>query len=171
MIWEENIFLDSKQSGNFDLPMLMQSFLYFLFRMAPHIDEPFRSRAIQALTKTIAYRKLPFPIRARPFNIPSLDHDTFRSSLKRALVGWIKEQQQHWVPLHWPSSTIIEGRQKTTAQILHNWRPAMRVWTTQPPVECNCKMILEKYPDLAEVNGHIAGALASDRLPKKLQFL
>jgi hypothetical protein len=51
--------------------------LYYWYRMAGHMDEPFKSRAIRELTKILKSRSLAIPRTPRPALIPFLDHKDF----------------------------------------------------------------------------------------------
>ena len=146
-------------------------YLYYLFRLAPRLDEPFRSRSIRELGKIIKAHSCKVPQNPRPLLVAVLDHPQFKTNLKSWLVQWTKRHQSYWLPLHWPSTSIIEGGQRTIAQSLHNWRLLMKTWTLQPPTVCHCEEILSKFPDLPVVESHIAGQFCSTHLPPHLQFL
>jgi hypothetical protein len=145
--------------------------LYFLFRMTSHMTEPPKSRAHKALCKIFNARGLTIPQPVRPFIVPFLDHPEFKKNLRAFIKTWIQDHHDLWLPLHWPSTTIIEGSQKTIADLLHNWRPALNAWRFAPPTTCSCSSILTAFPDMPSDGNHIAGPFQSANLPQEVAFL
>ena len=145
--------------------------LYYLHRLSKHLDQPFQARAQSQLKKLFDHHGLKQPDMPKPFLVPFLANAAYKRDLRQVLKQFIQDNSKMWTPLFWPSSTIMEGSNKTIADIIHNWRPAMKQWTTSPPTSCNCKELLQKYDDLPHTEGHIAGGFNSSKLPKNLQYL
>lgn len=147
------------------------SYMFLIFKMAQHADEPYRTRAIRAIRSILAFKNLPLPSPPRPLALPFLAHDRFPTAARQFFKNWIRQYKQFWPPFHWPSSTMLEGRHQTIADVLHNWRSKMTQWSLQAPQHCSCFEILQRFPDLPQLDGHIGGGFQSSHLPKDLQFL
>ena len=145
--------------------------LLSLHRMTKHMDQPYQSRAQKELKRIFEHHKLPVPSHPGPFLTSFLAHDSFKQNLREWLKTFIRKHQHTWIPLFWPSSTVMEGCNRTLADCIHNWRKAMDKWTHEPPTQCHCGDLLKKCPDLPHTDGHIAGAFSSKHLPINLQFL
>ena len=141
--------------------------LYYLWRKARHMDEPYKSRATAELTRIFQKVNLKLPEPCRPFNVPWLEPtQSFRSSLKQFLLKCVHKWSEKWTPLHWPSVTLVEGKQQTIADVLHNWREEMKNWVKDPPKTCPCSQLLDLYPDLpCNQDRHIAGPFMSEFFP------
>ena len=137
--------------------------------MAKYMDEPYKSRAVKELQCILVKKGLPPPKHPSPLNLPPLAHPSFLRAVKRFLILFVRKHSDSMIPLHWPSSTVIEGKHTSIAKYLHNWKPAFVEWSSQPPVSCNCGDILKRFPDLPNQNGHIAGLLSSKFFPPELE--
>jgi hypothetical protein len=145
--------------------------LYYLFRLCKHLDVPYCNRAQREITKIMLFRQLPLPSPAQPLRICFLAHNSFERAIRRLLIDFVARHKAQWLPLHWPSSEVAEGKHITIADTLHNWKQAMREWQWRPPTSCNCTTLLQRFPDLPRSGEHIAGGLVTQYLPAHLQFL
>jgi hypothetical protein len=120
--------------------------MYMLYRMAQYLDEPYKSRAGKELNKIFTIKELEIPTQPCPLNLPPMAHPEFLKEAKKFIISFVRRNSTRFVPLHWPSSTIVEGKHTTIATFLHNWKPAFIEWSSCPPTACHCQEILLKFP-------------------------
>ena len=102
--------------------------LYTMHRMAKYMEEPWKARATKRICEAISHKRAARPPYPAPLVIPLMAHPQCSASLKQFLIQIIRSHQDLMVPLHWPSTTILEGKHTTVALVLHSWKENCAKW-------------------------------------------
>ena len=145
--------------------------LYKLIRLCRHIDAPYQARAEQALHRLCRRHNMHFPNSPKALVIPFLSNPTFKTDLRKILQESITKHRPQLFPLHWPSTTVVEGKHRQLGDCIYNWRMWHKKFLIRTPVTCNCKEFLQMYPEAPSVEGHLAGAMSDIGLSPPLHVL
>ena len=131
-----------------------------LYRLANHMEQPWRSKARARLRRVLNFRNATVPKFNLPLKIPFLAHDTFKSNVQQWISKLIRRHRHTLTPYHLPTKTIQELPHPSLSKALWNH---MRKVTTQgrhsKPEPCKCREFLLKHPHAEQHQGHVATGL------------
>ena len=129
--------------------------LYALYRQAHLIEEPARGKAIAGIKACMNFRNLTVPKQARTLVILPLAHPAFLAEVKRWIVEVTTPLHLKFLPFHLPPKSAVEGKHKSIAKLLHNFKQCQTKWTVAKPTKCPCTEFLKTFPDTPSENGHV----------------
>ena len=131
-----------------------------LYRLANHMEQPWRSKARARLRRVLKFRNATVPKFNLPLKIPFLAHETFKSNVQQWISRLIRRHRHTLIPYHLPTKTIQELPHPSLSKALWNH---MRKVTTQgrnwKPEPCKCRELLLEHPRAEQHQGHIATGL------------
>ena len=79
-----------------------------LYRLANHMEQPWRSKARARLRRVLNFRNATVPKFNLPLKIPFLAHDTFKNNVQQWISKLIRRHRHTLIPYHLPTKTIQE---------------------------------------------------------------
>ena len=139
-----------------------------LFKLASNMEEPFKSNVRSQLGKVLEFKNLVKPKHNKPLSLPHLAGQSFKGVFKQMLRDHVKENMESIPSFHIPTSTIVEAKHKTVESLLFNHFKFFKKWEDEPPTTCPCAKFLQKHPNAAQVDGHVASPADLMNLPTKV---
>ncbi|CAE7328151.1 tauD, partial [Symbiodinium sp. KB8] len=130
-----------------------------LYRLANHMEQPWRSKARARLRRVLTFRNATVPKYNMPLKIPFLAHNDFKRNVE-FITKLIRQHRHVLTPYHLPTKTIQEMPHPALNKVL--WNHMCQV-TTQgrhwKPEPCKCKEFLQEHPRAEHHEGHVATGL------------
>ena len=131
-----------------------------LYRLANHMEQPWRSKARARLRRVLTFRNATVPKFNLPLKIPFLAHNDFKNNTQKWISKLIRHHRHTLIPYHLPTKTIQELPHPALNKVLWNH---MRKVTAQgrhwKPVPCKCHEFLLEHPRAEQHEGHVATGL------------
>ncbi|OLP89200.1 hypothetical protein AK812_SmicGene29372 [Symbiodinium microadriaticum] len=134
-----------------------------LYRLANHMEQPWRSKAKARLRRVLTFRNATVPKHNLPLKIPFLAHNDFKKNVQEFVSKLIRRHRHVLTPYHLPhlpTKTIQEMPHPALNKVLWNH---MRKTTTRgrhwKPEPCNCHEFLLEHPRAEHHEGQVATGL------------
>ncbi|OLQ04612.1 hypothetical protein AK812_SmicGene12289 [Symbiodinium microadriaticum] len=131
-----------------------------LYRLANHMEQPWRSKARARLRRVLTFRNATLPKYNLPLRIPFLAHNDFKIDAQEFVTKLIRQHRHVLTPYHLPTKTIQEMPHTALNKVL--WNHTRKV-TTQgrhwKPEPCKCHEFLHEHPRAEYHEGHVATGL------------
>ena len=114
-LWELLYDLSSDTLKEFEASQILRSGRYpsgiglVLFRLANHLEQPWRSKCATRLKPVLQFRNQSIPKKNRPLKIPFLAHEGFRARLQHFLHQEVRRAQPVLIPYHLPTTRPLEA--------------------------------------------------------------
>ena len=165
--------------------------LYALYRLANNLEQPHRSIARSSISKALKFRQLSIPRCNKPLSVPFLSQPSFSMQLRAFLSNMLKNNVQHTIPLHHPTSKPREAAHQSVASALWNhkvWQQRIaQVVQSDTDIlrsirangasfphrffPCKCHVICSQHTQAMSVNGHVASPAQAFHLSASMQSL
>ena len=180
--WMTLTILSDRSLASFDMQRQLRSsvyslqHVYALHRSVNNLDEPPRSSVQSLLTKIIIIKGGVKPPRARPLQLPTVSHPSFRNAIKTWLKTRFLSLRDYLIPFHLPQRSVVPAAHLSLSKLLvnHHCKNAEFEWDLEPP--CNCQTFLGQHPQLETVRHpddgqlHVASPLDKLRISICLKF-
>ncbi|CAE7465974.1 unnamed protein product, partial [Symbiodinium microadriaticum] len=131
-----------------------------LYRLANHMEQPWRSKARARLRRVLTFRNATVPKFNLPLKIPFLAHSAFKNNVQKWVSKLIRQHRHVLIPYHLPTKTIQELPHPALNKVLWNHMHKViaqgRYWEPEP---CKCHEFLLEHPRAEQHEGHVATGL------------
>ena len=143
-----------------------------LFRLANHMEQPWRSKARARLRLVLQFRNASVPKFNLPIKIPFWAHPSHKANVKKFLGDLIRKHIKTLIPYHLPTKTVQELPHPSLTKVLWNHKRKVtdlgRHWRQQ---ECSCIKFAKQHPRAQLHEGHIATGMETLSMPPSLAIL
>ena len=136
-----------------------------LFRLANHLEQPWRSKCTARLKLILQFRNQSIPKKNRPLKMTFLAHEGFRVQLRHFLQQEVQRAQPVLIPYHLPTAKPVEAPPTKVIRLL--WSNVKNL--PSPSSTCSCAEFLGKHPNSDSIDGHVVTGLETLTLPYHLQ--
>ena len=170
-LWELLYDLSSDTLKEFEASKILRSGRYpsdiglVLFRLANHLEQPWRSKCTTRLKLILQFRYQSIPKKNRPLKIPFLAHKGFRAQLQQFSHQEVRRAQPVLIPYHLPTTKPLEAPPSKVIKLL--WSDVKAL--PPPTSSCSCRHFLRKHPKADNLDGHVVTGLETMTLPRGLQ--
>ena len=168
-LWELLYDLSSDTLKEFEASQILRSGRYpseiglILFRLANHLEQPWRSKCTTRLKLVLQCRNQSIPKKNRPLKI--LAHEGFRARLQQSLHQEVRRAQPVLIPYHLPTTRPLEAPPTKVIKLL--WSD---VKDLPPPISaCSRSAFLHKHPKADSVDGHVVTGLETLTFPSNMR--
>ncbi|CAE7776481.1 unnamed protein product [Symbiodinium necroappetens] len=131
-----------------------------LYRLANHMEQPWRSKARARLRRVLTFRNATVPKFNLPLKIPFLAHSAFKNNVQKWVSKLIRQHRHVLIPYHLPTKTVQELPHPALNKVLWNHMCKVtaqgRHWEREP---CKCHEFLLEHPRAEQHEGHVATGL------------
>ncbi|CAE7679264.1 unnamed protein product [Symbiodinium sp. CCMP2592] len=136
-----------------------------LYRLANHMEQPWRSKARARLRKVLQFKNASIPKHNKPLKVPLLAHASHRTNLEKYLVRLSRTHRHVLIPYHLPTKTVQEATHPSLERALWNHKRKVtdmgRHWK---PTECQCAQFIKQHPRAQVHEGHVVTGLETLQL-------
>ena len=119
-----------------------------LYRLANHMEQPWRSKARARLKLVLKFRNASVPRFNKPLKLPFLAHSQFKTNVQNFLANLIRQHRHVLVPYHLPTKTVQEMPHQALSKALWNHKRTItdlgRDWKVQT---CQCQEFAKSIPE------------------------
>eukprot|EP00439_Symbiodinium_sp_Y106_P054574 s1990_g7.t1 len=138
-----------------------------LYRLANHMEQPWRSKARARLKHVLKFRNASVPRFNKPLKLLFLAHTRFKTNVQKFLADLIRQHRHALVPYHLPTKTVQEMPHQALSKALWNHKRTItdlgRDWKVQT---CQRQEFAKKHPRVQLHQGHVVTGLETLNLPK-----
>ena len=170
-LWEFLYDLSSDTLKEFEASKILRSGRYpseialVLFRLANHLEQPWRSKCTVRLKLILQFRNQSIPKKNRPLKMTFLAHEGFRVQLRQFLHQEVRRAQAVLIPYHLPTAKQVEASPTKVIRLL--WSDVKDL--PPPSSTCSCADFLRKHPKADSIDGHVVTGLETLTLPHSLR--
>ena len=118
-----------------------------LYRLANHVEQPWRSKARARLRLVLQFRNASVPRFNKSLKLPLLAHSQYKTNLQKFLANLIRRHRRVLIPYRPATKTVQEVPHPSLSKVLWNHKRKVtdlgRSWKHQ---ECQCQQFAKKAP-------------------------
>ena len=138
-----------------------------LYRLANHMEQPWRSKAGARLKLVLKFRNASVPRFNKPLKLSCLAHTQFKTNVQKFLADLTRQRRHVLVPYRLPTKTVQEMPHQALSKASWNHKRTITDLGRDSKVQtCQCQEFAKKHPRVQLHQGHVVTGLETLSLPK-----